>query len=81
MFRPLWSSSGVKIIVRWNCSLLLLLMLLIYKSISPLDAHMFELVGCILSCCVLCCMFVFETWTLAITDTLPPLLVRYNEGL
>jgi hypothetical protein len=34
MFRPMWSSSGIKIIGRGNCCFLLLLM-----SLSPLDPH------------------------------------------
>jgi hypothetical protein len=50
MFRPMWSSSGVNITGRGNCCLLLLLMLLIYKS--PRGACVFEMVGCIL-CVVL----------------------------
>jgi hypothetical protein len=84
LFRPLWSSSVVKISGPGNCCLLLLLMLLIkvywmricvwvgglcslllcvvllvlfsnaYKSSRC--ACVFELVGCVLSCCVLCCM-------------------------
>jgi hypothetical protein len=52
MFRPMWPSSGVKIIGRGNCYLLLLLMLLIYKF--PRCTYAFLLVGCVLSCCVLC---------------------------
>jgi hypothetical protein len=54
MFRLMWSSSGVKIIGRGNCCLLLLLMLLIYMS--PRCACVFELVGYVLSCCVLFCV-------------------------
>jgi hypothetical protein len=55
-FRPMWSSSGVKIFGRGNCCLLLLLMFLnIWKS--PRCAYMFELVGCVLSCCELSCVW------------------------
>jgi hypothetical protein len=47
MFRPIWSSLGVKIFWRGNCCLLLLLMLLnIYRSSQC--AYVFELVGCFL---------------------------------
>jgi hypothetical protein len=54
MFLLMWSSSGVKIIGRGNCSFLLLLMLLIYQF--PRCACVFDLVGCVLSFCVLCCV-------------------------
>jgi hypothetical protein len=51
MFRPMMISSGVIIIGRGNCRLLLLLMLV--KYIGCLDAHVFELVGGVVSWCVL----------------------------
>jgi hypothetical protein len=54
MFRPMWSSSDVKIIWRGNCCLLLLLMLLINKFSRC--SCVFELVSSVLSCCVLCCI-------------------------
>jgi hypothetical protein len=53
VFRRLWSSSGVKMIA-WGSSCLLLLVLLIYKSSHC--AYVFELVVCVLSSCVLCCV-------------------------
>jgi hypothetical protein len=57
IFRPMWS-SGVKIIGRGNCCLLLLFMLLIYKF--PRCACVFGLLGCVLSCCVSCCVSCFR---------------------
>jgi hypothetical protein len=54
MFRPMWPWSGVKIIERENYCLLL-----ICKSSQC--ACVFELVDCVLSCCVLCWVSMFET--------------------
>jgi hypothetical protein len=60
MFRPMWPSLDVKIIGRGNCCLLLLLMLFMLYICPLRCAHVFEVVGCILSCCVLLCCPVFE---------------------
>jgi hypothetical protein len=54
MFQPMSSSSGIKIIGRGKCCLLLLFMLLLHKFSR--FAYVFELVGCILSCYVMCCL-------------------------
>jgi hypothetical protein len=47
MFQPIWSLSGVKLLPS--------IVAYVVKYMGPLDAHVFQLVGCVLFC-VLCCM-------------------------
>jgi hypothetical protein len=54
MFRPMWSSSGFKSYGWGSCCLPLLPMLLNIRR-YPRCACVFELVGCVPSCCVFRC--------------------------
>jgi hypothetical protein len=54
IFRPIWSSSCANSF--FARKLLSSVVAYVVKYIGSPDAHVFELVSCVLSCCMLCCV-------------------------